>query len=426
MNQWRDFPNISTLSMPKPTAQTYTSSLHHLTTTPISPYLIHDHHTSADHNLCHLADDQQKNFNERRIKFTQNSIRTILTACSLGHSFMTSSTLVKVRKTLGPYTFLQTIGGGATSVVKLCQNSENEGYYACKIIPKDVIVTDSDRARFESEVRVNQQLHHPGIVEMLDILKDSSNYYLILELCPNSHLLDLITSKGRLSEKVAKPLVRQILEIMKYCHSLRICHRDIKPENLMFTESWKLKLTDFGLAVVVGDSGLVEGVCGSPCYSSPECLSGEPYDGRASDMWSVGVVVYALLTGYIPWTSEDRDEVFAQIRQGQYDIPDGLSRSAASFIRSLMMVDAEKRMTAEQALEHAWLSGTPEQYDVRDTVYSAVSLPMVDKFFHKEVRVGHFTRLKKKDTKTTAFDEARLLKALGEASPDKKIQCVEC
>ena len=335
-----------------------------------------------------------------------------------------SSPRVKVRKSLGPYLLLETIGSGVTSIVKLCQNSENEGYYACKIFPKDTVSDPAAMARFESEVRVNQQIHHPGHVEMLDILKDSNNYYLILELCPNSHLLNLITTKGKLSETISKPLVRQILEVIKYCHSLGICHRDIKPENLLFNETWHIKLTDFGLAVFVGPNGMVQGSCGSPCYSSPECLTGDPYDGRASDMWSIGVVVYAMLTGQIPCTSENKDEMFREILRGEYEVPDGLSRTATSFIKSLMTRDVSKRLTAEQALEHPWIKDVPEQYDLRDTVYSAVSLRMIDKFFHKEVRMGRIGRGNKKDTRTAAFDEEGLIKALNEAKAERELHPV--
>ena len=129
-------------------------------------------------------------------------------------------------KRIGPYIFRGTVGEGAFSIVKLVLNQINHNFYACKIVPKKRINTDELRNRFEIEIHVNQQLHHPGSIELYDLLKDENNYYVIMEFCPNGELFQYIIDRTRLSENEAKPFVRQILETLQYIHSMNISHRD--------------------------------------------------------------------------------------------------------------------------------------------------------------------------------------------------------
>ena len=297
-------------------------------------------------------------------------------------------------KQIGPYVFRGTMGDGAFSVVKLVLNQNTNNFYACKIVPKKRINTESLRTRFEAEIYINQQLHHPGIVELFDLLKDENNYYIIMEFCPNGELFQYIIDRTRLSENEAKPFIRQILETLQYIHSMNISHRDLKPENLLISQTGMIKFSDFGLSNFIPRSGLLETPCGSPCYASPECISGKPYDGKSTDVWSCGVILYAMTTGQLPWTKRNQTQLFAQIKRGEYEIPNFLSDKCRNFIKGLLTVDISKRLTIEEALNDEWLRSTPVQYvsffsnqkspASKQIVPACITLRKVDIFFEND------------------------------------------
>ena len=208
---------------------------------------------------------------------------------------------VKTPAQVGPYTLRGTIGEGSFSVVKLCYHAQEAKYYACKVVPKKRIIANKLEKSFESEIRIDQQLHHPGIVGLIEILQDAANYYLVMEFCPKGELFQYIVDRKKLSEDEAKNLILQIMDAVKYLHSIGVLHRDLKPENILVDQSCHLKISDFGLSKFVGKSCLVSTPCGSPCYASPECISGKPYNGKTNDVWSVGVIFLSLLTQRYPF-----------------------------------------------------------------------------------------------------------------------------
>lgn len=288
-------------------------------------------------------------------------------------------------KQVGPYVFKATVGDGAFSVVKLVCNVDTEKYFACKIVPKSRLSTTHLEKRFETEIRIDQQMHHPGIVELIDLLKDENNYYVIMEFCPNGELFQFIVERVKLNESDAKKLLVQILETLKYVHDQGVSHRDLKPENLLIDTFGRVKISDFGLSRFMDSNGLVNTPCGSPCYASPECISGKPYDGKTTDVWSIGVILYAMLTGQLPWTKRNQTQLFKQIKSGDFSIPQGLTDEASDLILKLMTVDNTKRITIEEALMHPWLKDVPSQYGTNAINFGFhVSLKCVDQFFGEE------------------------------------------
>lgn len=284
---------------------------------------------------------------------------------------------------IGPYQLRGTIGSGAFATVKLAYRSDKDIYYACKIIAKKRMDAIKDKTRFEQEIRVLQQLRHPRICQLYDLYKDSLNYYVLTEFCPNGELFQHLLAKKRLSEQEARIFFSQILEGLQFIHSLNIAHRDIKPENILLDVQGKCKITDFGLAKYLDKTGIVNTACGSPCYASPEILSGLPYDAKKSDMWSMGVLLYTLVSGQLPWTKHNHTQLFHQIKKGHYHIPSFISDDCANLIRKLMEINPSKRLSADEAINHPWLSSTkflPQEF------YESpiVSLRMVDEFFERD------------------------------------------
>jgi serine/threonine protein kinase len=257
---------------------------------------------------------------------------------------------------IGPYILKGMIGEGASSMVRLAILAGTNTYYACKIVPKSQLSLRNLDARFDCEIRVAQLLHHAGVVQLVDLLQDDANYYVLMEFCPGGELFETILEKHHLSEPEGQILIRHILEALRHLHQIGICHRDLKPENILLDANGFPKLSDFGLSRFVADDGLVTTPCGSPCYASPECISGLVYDGRKSDIWSVGVIMYAMLTGQLPWTKRNQQQLFEQIRKGDFSIPGYLSDPCRHLIQSLMTVDVGLRISIDAALAHPWLS----------------------------------------------------------------------
>ena len=292
---------------------------------------------------------------------------------------------VNVPPKIGHYQIRGTIGQGAFSVVKLAFDERNKQYMACKVVPRSRISSAELEERFQIEIKIFRQLSHPGIVTLYDLLKDELNFYVFMEFCPNGELFQHIVDNGKLTEDEGKVVVYQLFSSLQYIHELGIAHRDLKPENMLLAEDGSIKLSDFGLSRYVGESGLADTPCGSPCYASPECISGNRYNAITSDIWSSGVIIFAMLTGQLPWTKRNQAQLFKQIRKGEYSVPNFLSFECQDFIRGLMTVDIEKRLTIPQALQHPWMQGAEEMVKkVNFVPKTFVSLKKVDIFFSSD------------------------------------------
>jgi serine/threonine protein kinase len=292
---------------------------------------------------------------------------------------------------IGPYQLRGTIGSGGYATVKLAFRADQQRFYACKIVRRKRLRTEREQATFEAEIRILQQLHNPNIVALCDVFKDRLNYYLIVEFCPNGDLFGLICKVQRVPEAQARVIIKQVLLALQYLHSLGIGHRDIKPENIMIDSSGNARLTDFGLAKYAPDGALTTTACGSPIYVSPEIISDLPYSPQMSDMWSIGVVIYAMVSGQLPWTSTNRQQVFDQIKSASFSMPPTVSRPCSDLIRRLMVPKPENRLTASQALEHEWIQACSE-LPAPEPAPNLLSLRRLDAFFaddDEETEIGH-------------------------------------
>lgn len=286
----------------------------------------------------------------------------------------------------GTYHINGVIGKGSFSVVQRVQDIRTKQQYACKVVPISKISAGNRTSTFENEIRIIQQLHHPGVVQLYDLFKDDNYYYLIMELCSRGDLFQYIIQNQRLSELETKYFLKQIFEALQYVHSLGIIHRDLKPENLFFDEFSRIKIGDFGLSRFVNDQGLADTPCGSICYASPECISGSSYDGRKTDVWSVGVIAYAMLTGELPWTKKNQIQLFEQIKNADIIIPSYITKQPRELILKLLEPNPNRRISVEQCLEDPWIKSAP---NVRPIVGSAtknlwISLKHIDRFFGRD------------------------------------------
>ena len=267
---------------------------------------------------------------------------------------------------IGPYILKEEIGRGAFSMVCLAVHEKTHAKFACKIVPKRHLMEIHMESRFESEVRILQRLEHHSICRMYDLSQDTLNYYVILELCEQGSLFSRILSAKKIPEREAKFIFKQIVVAVDYIHKHGIAHRDLKPENVLIDAFDRIKIIDFGLSAFQDDGTLLSTFCGSTCYASPECLSGREYDGIKSDTWSLGVILYTMLLGELPWTCRNRPQQVDQIVRGEYFVSVSVSPAARSLIYGMMTVDPSLRMTPESVLESPWLK------DVSDPDWGSV------------------------------------------------------
>lgn len=262
----------------------------------------------------------------------------------------------EVPQSFGNYIQVHKLGMGATCVVLLCRHKKTNAEFACKCVNREHLHSADLFVRFEQEVRILQSLKHTNIVQVKDLIFDEHFIYLILEYCPNGELFNFISVNGLLEIDFARRLFIQIVDAISFIHERGIAHRDIKPENILLDSDFNIKLTDFGLCHGLADRQLLNTPVGSPLYAPPEVIMGHRYNGFQSDIWSLGVVLFAMVTGTLPWKGERSPALFEQIRKGEFTIPQDLEPSLRALIMSMLCLNPHQRITLAEIKRCPWIS----------------------------------------------------------------------
>lgn len=253
----------------------------------------------------------------------------------------------------------QVIGEGTFATVRLAENRQTGEQVAIKIMEKSKIVQEEDKIRIDREIKVLKNLRHPNIVHLYSVIKTDEKIYLIMEYVKGKELFDYIVMKKKLSESESCLFYQQIISGIEYLHKIKYVHRDIKPENLLINEETKeLKIVDFGLSNIYTNPNkhLLSSACGSPSYAAPEMLNGEKYRAPPVDIWSSGIVLYAMLCGYLPFEDDDNDILYDKICKGKFTIPNHVSEKARDLLNKVLVTDPKKRLTIYQIKNHPWFS----------------------------------------------------------------------
>ncbi|KAL9556857.1 hypothetical protein MBANPS3_001679 [Mucor bainieri] len=266
------------------------------------------------------------------------------------------------RKDVGDYWLGKTLGRGSSGRVKIGIHKVTGEKVAIKIIAKSHLAANASVEKaVKREIAVMKLISHPNIMSLIDVidLSDSPNLYLVLEYVQGGELFEYLVSQGRLSEAEARKYFQQIIIGLDYCHRHLICHRDLKPENLLLDREKNIKIADFGMASLQPTGQMLETSCGSPHYASPEIVNGIPYDGSASDIWSCGIILYALLSGHLPFDDDNIRQLLNKVKVGKYKIPDHLSDEARDLITKILVINPAKRLTMKQVQSHPWFTKDP-------------------------------------------------------------------
>ena len=263
---------------------------------------------------------------------------------------------------LSDYEIKETIGKGTFSIVKLGINKITNEKVAIKILKKKKMQKNKDKLRLEREINILKRLHHINLIKIHKISEESDNYFIVMEYCENGELFNYIVAHERLSEEETAYFFYQLINGLDYIHHKNIVHRDLKPENLLLSQGNILKIVDFGLSnYYYPEEQLLSTPCGSPCYASPEMVCGNKYNGFKIDVWSCGIIIFAMICGYLPFEDPNNEILFKKIMKCKVEYPEYLSEEVLDILNKIIVIDPNKRINIEQIRQHPfYLKGKNE------------------------------------------------------------------
>ena len=257
--------------------------------------------------------------------------------------------------TIGNYLIKRTLGQGTFGKVKLGIYLPNKEKVAVKILEKERIIEKDDEIRVRREFDMLAKFNHPNVILVAEIFESSNSFYSVMEYCEGGELFNYIVKNQRLNEDESAFFYYQLINGLEYIHSLGIVHRDLKPENLLLTNEHILKIIDFGLSnyfTSEPNQELLITPCGSPCYASPEMVAGKKYNGFKIDVWATGIILYAMLCGYLPFEDKNNDILFKKILECKVKYPKYVGEKAKDLIKKILVKEPDERITISQIKKH--------------------------------------------------------------------------
>ena len=260
---------------------------------------------------------------------------------------------------VGNYDLVRVIGNGAFAQVWLGRHATTGTPVAIKVVNRSAIATPDALTRFTREVSLMKQMQHPFIAELFEIIQTPSAFYLVMEYADNGSMLEYVNGQGKLAEEEARKYFAELVCALDYLHNKKyVAHRDLKAENILLNSDGSIRLVDFGLSrEFTKTCPNMNTACGSPAYAAPEMIQGHPYT-KAADMWSAGVVLYAMVCGSLPFEDESVQTLLQKVVYTEARFPETLSRSVVDLLKRLLAKSPEERITLSRVKEHPWLANS--------------------------------------------------------------------
>ena len=268
--------------------------------------------------------------------------------------------------TIGNYSLGKTIGEGTFGKVKLGIHVPTQEKVAIKVLEKDRICDVSDIERVSREIHILKLIRHPDIIQLyevtnIQIIETPRKLYLIMEYASGGELFEYIVKQKKIREKEACKFFHQLVAGVEYINKLNVVHRDLKPENLLLDHKMNIKIVDFGLSNTYKPGELLKTACGSPCYAAPEMIAGKKYEGLKADLWSCGVILFAMVCGYLPFEDSNTNTLYKKILAGEYQFPKFISPEGKDLIKGVLNTKPESRFGIEEIRRHSWFSIIKEE-----------------------------------------------------------------
>ena len=288
-----------------------------------------------------------------------------------------------INESLPEYSIKKILGKGAYATVRLATHSESGKKVAIKTYEKYQIIEPQKKANMLREIEILKKLDHPHIVKLFETIDSSKFFHLILEYVPGTSLYMYLKSKPNhlLEELEAKRIFRQVLSALDYIHSQNIAHRDIKLDNILLDAKNNVKIIDFGFSTMNSHDEKTRVFCGTPSYMAPEIVGRKDYYGLQADIWALGILLYAMLCGKMPFKAYNDKELYRRIEKGIFTLPNNFSESLKQVINKTLEVNPRKRPTIKDLIEDEWVSSSgilrsTTQNFVLKTIETAASLDL--------------------------------------------------
>ncbi|OHS98440.1 CAMK family protein kinase [Tritrichomonas foetus] len=258
---------------------------------------------------------------------------------------------------ISDYNILQSIGTGTFANVYLGEHKQTNIKVAIKKISKFSFTDPGHENRFYREVELIRGMDHPFVAEFFDVFHDEKNFYIVMEYVENGNLLDYVNTKGELIESHARHYFCQLISVLEYLHEQKkVAHRDLKAENVLLDKNYNIRLIDFGLSNYYTDENpYLATACGSPAYACPEMICGQKYT-IASDIWSAGILLYAITVGELPYDDDNMIKLLQKIAYAEPEYPKKLSSQLQDLLQRMLKKDPGERITLTKIKEHPWFS----------------------------------------------------------------------
>ena len=271
---------------------------------------------------------------------------------------------------VGLYDLEKILGKGNFATVRLGKHRLTGSTVAVKVVDKKEL-DPANLDKIQREIMILRKLSHENIIQLYQVMETEHFIHIVTEYAATGELFDFIIENGKLSEQEAASKFSQILKAIHHCHQNKVVHRDLKAENLLLDQRGTIKLADFGFSNYFTPGETLATWCGSPPYAAPELFEGKPYDGQKADIWSLGVILYILVSGSLPFDGQTLQELRSRIVSCQFRIPFYISENCEDLIKSLLVLEPEQRISVEMIAQHSWL-GSMLDYSTKQSFLAEI------------------------------------------------------